>query len=340
MSGAPDPVTSWAGGLRAVLASEDLGAALRSRRTRAESVRVLLHMRMKGLWVALPLIAPWGACCETAAQPPAKKAAGIVAELAAKLEPTRVVTYKTIGASELRLHVFEPEGFKASDARPCFLAIHGGGWVGGDARRFYPFAAHFAQRGFVGISIEYRLMKKGNGVTPFDCVKDGRSAVRFVRSRAKDFGIDPGRIAVCGGSAGGHVAAGTALFDGIDEAGEDTGVRSAGDALVLLFPVIDTSSEGYGNAKCGERWRDISPVHRVKAGAPPTIIFHGTADTTTPFAGAKAFHASMVAAGNRCELVVNEGGKHGYLMSDPALYHETMRRTEEFLAAAGFSAGR
>ncbi len=290
--------------------------------------------------VVLPLVFPWGVTAGSPAKDPAKKAAGIVAELAAKLEPTRVVPYKTAGGSELRLHVFEPEGFQASDRRPCFVAIHGGGWVGGDARRFYPFAAHFAKRGFVGISIEYRLMKKGSGVTPFECVKDGRSAVRFIRSRATEFGIEADKIAVCGGSAGGHVAAGTALFDGIDEAGEDAGVRPGGDALVLLFPVIDTSTEGYGNAKCGERWREISPLHRVRPGLPPTIVFHGTGDTTTPFAGAKAFHEAMVAAGNRCELVINEGGKHGYLMSERALYEETMTRTEQFLAALGFAVSR
>lgn len=277
---------------------------------------------------------------ETPAKAPVDKSSGIVATLAAKLEPTRVVPYKKTGDTELKLHFFEPEGHKQSDKRPCFVVIHGGGWVGGDARRFYPFAAHFAQLGFVGVSIEYRLMKKESGVTPFECVKDGRSAVRYIRSHAGEFGVDPTKIAVGGGSAGGHVAAGTALFDGIDESGEDVGVRSSADALVLYFPVIDTSTEGYGNAKCGEKWKEISPLHRVRPGLPPTIVFHGTGDTVTPFKGAKAFQEAMVAAGNRCELVVNDGGKHGYLMNDPALYNETMRRTVEFLSSVGFSAGR
>ncbi len=277
---------------------------------------------------------------EPATKAPGEITSGIVATLAAKLEPTRVIPYKTVGGAVLKLHVFEPEGHKPSDKRPCFVAIHGGGWTGGEPRRFYPFAAHFAKLGFVGISIEYRLMKKGSGVTPFECVKDGRSAVRYVRSHAAEFGIDPGKIAVGGGSAGGHVAAGTALFDGVDEDGEDTGVRSAADALVLYFPVIDTSAEGYGNAKCGERWKEISPLHRVRPGLPPTIVFHGTGDTVTPFKGAKAFHEAMVAAGNRCELVVNEGGKHGYLMNDPEIYNVTMKRTEEFLTSLGFMGGR
>jgi acetyl esterase len=102
-------------------------------------------------------------------------------------------------------------------------------------------------------------------------------------------------------------------------------------ALVLLFPVIDTSQEGYGNTKCGVRWQEISPLHRVKAGAPPTIIFHGTGDTVTPFAGAQAFRTAMQKAGNRCELIVNQGGRHGYLMFDRGLYDETMQKSEDFL---------
>lgn len=277
------------------------------------------------------------------AQPPAPPKAPAVlpkgpdyaGELSAKLEPTRVITYKKVGDRELRLNIFEPEGFKPADRRACFLTIHGGGWTGLSPRRQYPFAAHFAARGMVGISVEYRLVRPGSGSTVFDCVKDGRSALRYVRSRAAELGVDPGKIAVSGGSAGGHVAAGTALFDGIDEAGEDTAVSCAPNALILYFPVIDTSSEGYGNAKIGTRWEELSPLHHVRADLPPTIIFHGTGDTTTPFKGAKAFHEAMLKAGNRSELVVNEGGAHGYLMRTRELYEEALRKTEAFLSSTG-----
>lgn len=263
------------------------------------------------------------------------KGADYVGELSAKLEPTRVVTYKKVGDRELRLNIFEPEGFKPADRRACFLTIHGGGWTGLSPRRQYPFAAHFAARGMVGISVEYRLVRPDSGSTVFDCVRDGRSAVRYVRSHAAQLGVDPGRIAVNGGSAGGHVAAGTALFDGVDEPGEDRTVSCVPDALVLYFPVIDTSSEGYGNAKIGARWEELSPLHHVRAGLPPTIIFHGTGDTTTPFKGAQAFHDAMLKAGNRCELVVNDGGAHGYLMRTKELYEEALRKTEAFLSSTG-----
>ena len=269
------------------------------------------------------------------AQAAKTRAPDAVDEISAKLEPARTVVYKKIGGRELRLDVFEPEGMKPADRRSCFITIHGGGWVNGAPRRQYPFADHFARAGMVGISVEYRLVKPDSGSTVFDCVKDGRSAVRYVRTHASDFGIDPQKIIVNGGSAGGHVAAGTALFDGVDEAGEDTSVSSVPNALVLFFPVIDTSKEGYGNSKIGGRWQEISPLHHVRPGVPPTIIFHGTGDTTTPFKGAQAFRDAMLKVGNRCELVVNDGGAHGYLMRKQELVKETLARTDTFLASLG-----
>jgi acetyl esterase len=256
-----------------------------------------------------------------------------VDRLAAQLEPTRKIVYKKVGDRELYLHIFEPKGHGPTDRRACFVSIHGGGWVGGQPRRNYPFAAHAASLGMVGISVEYRLMKSGSGVTPFECVKDGRSALRYVRAHAAELGIDPNKIAAHGGSAGGHVAAGTALFEGVDEPGDDIKISPVPNALVLHFPVIDTSKEGYGSGKIGARWREISPLERVRPGVPPTLILHGTGDTTTPFKGAQAFHDAMLKAGNRCELVVQPGGVHGYLMRDQALYEESLRKTEQFLAS-------
>ena len=256
-----------------------------------------------------------------------------LAPIAAKLEPTRKLVYKTVSDRSLQLHIFEPEGHRPSDARPVFLFIHGGGWTGGNPRTFYPMAAHFARLGMVGVSLEYRLRNSRSGTSVFDCVKDGRSAMRYLRAHAADLGIDPRKIAVGGGSAGGHVAAGTALFDGVDEEGEDTPVSCVPDGLVLYYPVIDTSENGYGQRKIGLRWRELSPVDNVKPGLPPTILFHGTGDTVTPFAGAKLFSERMRAAGNSCELVTHPNGRHGYFLFDLELYDQVMQRSEEFLKA-------
>lgn len=258
-----------------------------------------------------------------------------VDEIAARLQPTRKVVYKKIGDRELLLHVFEPAGHKASDHRACYITIHGGGWTGGQPERMYPFAAHYADKGLVGISVQYRLYNPKTAVAVADCVKDVRSAIRHIKTNAAGFGIDPQKLIVSGGSAGGHLAAATALFEGFNEAGEDTAVSCTPAALILLFPVIDTSKEGYGQAKIGDRWQELSPVHHVRAGLPPTLTFHGTGDTVTPFAGAKAFHEAMLKAGNVSELVVNEGGVHGYLMRSKTLLQDTFDRSDAFLTARG-----
>ena len=278
------------------------------------------------------LIASLLLAASVCAQTPAKsKAPDAVDTLAKDLKPSRVLVYKKIAERELQMHVFEPQGFKAGDKRACYLIIHGGGWTGGAPPRMYPFAAHYAKHGLVGISMSYRLHSAKTGVSVFDCVKDARSAVRYIRAHAAELGIDPQKIIVSGGSAGGHLAVSTALFDKVNEEGDDLAISASPNALVLLFPVIDTSKEGYGQAKIGERWQELSPAHNVRAGLPPTLIFHGTGDTVTPFAGAKTFHEAMLNAGNRCELDINEGGVHGYLMRDKVLFDETMKKTDAFL---------
>jgi len=290
-------------------------------------------MTLRHALLACLVLAACCACRAAETKPP--KPLDHVGQLAAKLEPSRVVVYKKVGDRQLHLNIFEPPGFKPTDRRAAFVSIHGGGWTGLDPRRQYPFAAHFADLGMVGISVEYRLVKPNSGTTVFDCVKDGRSAVRYVRAHAAELGVDPQKIVTNGGSAGGHVAAGTALFDGIDEAGDDTAVSCVPNAVVLYFPVIDTSTAGYGNKKIGERWQEISPLHRVRPGAPPMIVFHGTGDTVTPFAGARAFCEAMQKAGNRCELVVDEGGAHGYLYRDREHYEDGVGKTAAFLASLG-----
>lgn len=270
----------------------------------------------------------------SAAEPPAKKTTKAVRyadQLIPSLKPTRLVPYKRVGDRELRLHVFHPPGWSASERRPVFLAFHGGGWGGGDATRMYPFTDYFARQGFVAISAEYRLYNPAAGVTVFDCVQDARSAVRQLRAQARELGIDPERVVAAGGSAGAHLAVATALFDRFDDPQESRGVSAAPNALVLFYPVIDTSPAGYGQAKIGARWRELSPAHQVRPGLPPTLVFHGTGDTTTPFAGAQLFHDEMRKAGNRVELDVHPGGVHGYLLMERAIFEDTLAKTERFL---------
>ncbi len=258
------------------------------------------------------------------------------AQLAQKIQPSRQVVYKKVGGNELRLDLFEPAGWTKNDQRACFVAYHGGGWTSGSPRSMYAFTDHCAKLGMVAVSVQYRLYKANTPVTVFECVKDARAALRFVRAHASELGIDPRKIIANGASAGGHLAAATALFDGVDHADEDLQVSCRPDALVLFSPVIDTSPEGYGHVKIGERWQELSPAHQVRPDLPPTLLFHGDGDTTTPILGARVFVEAMQKAGNRIEFVSSAGAIHTYMFKDPALHAETLQKMDSFFAGLGY----
>lgn len=272
-----------------------------------------------------------------AAKPVAKQAASSPKKkdycdlLADGVMPDKVVIYKTAGDRALEMHMFKPRSWQASDKRACYLTIHGGGWTGGSPSRMYPFAKHYADRGMVAMSLQYRLVQKNSGTTPFDCVRDGKSAVRYLKTHAAELGIDPSKIIVSGSSAGGHVALATAMFAGVEDPHDDLSVSPTPAALIPFWPVIDCSPAGYGNAKCGPDWKQISPAHQVTKGMPPILLFHGTGDRTTPFAGAELFKHAMDEAGNRCDLVVEDGGEHGWFMRTKDEYDEAMARSDAFL---------
>lgn len=259
-------------------------------------------------------------------------------------KPTRDLVFKTTTDAagrevQLTMHLFEPRDHRATDRVPAIVFFHGGGWNDGSPRSFYPHCAYFASRGLVAVAPEYRV-KNRQQTTPFESVADGKSAIRFLRAHAAELGLDPRRIVAAGSSAGGHVAACTALLTTLDEPGEDAAISSAPDALVLFNPVIDTSADGYGHARLGDRWREISPLHQVRRGLPPTILFHGDADKTVPYANAVAFEKAMRAAGNRCELVTLHGVGHGFVYN---LKSKTARRavrdTDIFLRSLGYLKG-
>jgi dipeptidyl aminopeptidase/acylaminoacyl peptidase len=81
-------------------------------------------------------------------------------------------------------------------------------------------------------------------------------------------------------------------------------------------------------------------VHHVRAGVPPTMIFHGTEDTTVPFENVERFQKRMHAHGNRCELIPYEGKGHGFFnyARDRAIYDDTIRRADSFLRELGYLA--
>ena len=251
-----------------------------------------------------------------------------------------IVDYKITPQDTLSLYAFFPAHSDESHAAIVFF--FGGGWVKGNPDQFFEHCKYFASRGLVAFAAEYRVAGR-HGTTPFECVKDGKSAVRWIREHAKEYTIDPVKIIAGGGSAGGHVAACTAAIRGFENAEEDVSISSKPNALVLFNPVIDTWIDGYGMEKIGEHARDISPVHHLAAGIPPTIIFHGTEDTTVPFENVERFRKLMNQAGNICRLVPFPGHKHGFFnfgRFDNQPFIETIHATDAFLIELGFLSGR
>jgi len=265
------------------------------------------------------------------------------------MKPTRQMVFKTSNDVKLNLYVFEPKGHKVTEPRPAIVFFFGGGWNSGTPQQFYAQCKYFASRGMVTISADYRVRSR-HGVTPFECVADGKSAIRWIRANADKLGIDPNRIAAGGGSAGGHVAACAGVIDALDEPDENTSVSSKPNALVLFNPVLvlplDKSPDSEERRKrMKERYqnrepREISPYHHVTPDAPPTIILHGVEDTTVPIQTAQMFVDAMKMAGNRCELVAYEGEEHGFFnYGRGQVFYDTVREADKFLASLGYLEG-
>ena len=247
----------------------------------------------------------------------------------------QVVEYKRVDEVVLNLHLWTPQESRPNELRPAVVFFFGGGWNGGQPSQFEPHCKRLAAAGFVACSAEYRV-KSRHGTTPFECVKDGKSALRWLRRHAADYHVDPRRIHAGGGSAGGHVAACTGVIVGLEEEGEDLSISSRPDRMVLFNPVIDTGPQGFGHARLGERWEEISPLHQVHGDVPPTLIFHGTADRTVKYEQVEAFRDAMQQAGNPCTLVGFEGKDHGFFnegRGDGLDYEQTVTQMLEFLTA-------
>lgn len=256
-------------------------------------------------------------------------------------KPTKVVTYKTIGDVELKMHIFEPAGHKSSDKSPAIVFFFGGGWVGGTPTQFYPHCAYLASRGMVGMAAEYRT-EKGHGTPPSACVEDGKSAIRWARSHASELGIDPDKLAAGGGSAGGHVASATATIEGFNAEGEDTSVSAIPNALALFNPVYDNGPKGYGHGRVKDYWEEFSPAHNIRKGMPPAIVFLGTKDGLIPVETAEKFKSKMEAVGSRSDLHLYEGQPHGffnYNRNGRKYYFETVTAMDKFLASLGYLQG-
>jgi acetyl esterase/lipase len=261
--------------------------------------------------------------------------------------------YKTIGNTDLRLYVFNSAIHKPSYKVPATVFFYGGGFLFGDIRRYQTQATHLALRGLVTVLVDYRS-KCRHGSTILDSVSDGKSAMRWVRAHADEFGIDPFRIAAVGSSAGGMMAAATALDTELDDPNDDKRIDPRPNALILYNPaltmtpkVFEGMTNTFGKA-VADQARDIFPSDHLDRGLPPTIIFAGTADKGISPATQNDFCRRARALKAQCEVVLYPGAPHGFTeiwlgLDDPTNFPkteywaaDTSRRTDAFLTKLGW----
>ncbi len=266
-----------------------------------------------------------------------------------EMPETRVETYKTASGTDLKVWIFEPPGHAASDKRAAVVFFFGGGWRNGSPQQFYHQARHLAARGMVAMSADYRVSSR-QGVKAYRCVEDAKAAVRWVRENAARLGIDPRRIAASGGSAGGHLAAAAATLPGHDDPAGDVAVDPRPNALALFNPALvlasvpgeyelDAQRDAARRERMGAAPRSMSPYHHIRAGLPPTIIFHGKADKTVAYKTVEIYARKAEAAGNRCELVGYDDRAHGFFnygRDGGEAYADTVRRMDAFFVSLGW----
>ena len=263
----------------------------------------------------------------------------------------RQKVYKTVGEVQLKANIYELEKSQARK-RPAIVFFFGGGWRSGSVNQFRYQSEYLARQGMVAIVPDYRVYNR-QMASVVDCVSDAKSAIRWVRANARQLGIDPQRIAAGGGSAGGHLAAATALLPGLDQEGENRRVSSEPNALLLFNPALDLRREAFPATFPETRYKElssrfggpveiISPQHHLRPKLPPTIIFHGRADTTIPFATVERFCAATKTHGNRCQLVGYDNAAHGFFnygRSGNTAFINTLEHCHTFLAGLGYLEG-
>ena len=246
-----------------------------------------------------------------------------------------IIRYKTLeNGDSLALHIFKPQDIKSGEKRPTIVYFFGGGWKLGTPIQFYRECAYYASKGMVAVSVDYRIEYLHHS-TPFESFEDAKDAICWLRSHASDYQLDLDKIAVAGGSAGGHLAAalGTIGSDGVIPAGYRPNLS------VLYYPVIDMVSRGYGFPEIERDFEEISPIHHVSKATPSTLILFGTKDPIVSVKAVESYRDKLLQNGVDCELHLFEGAGHPIFLYRKPLtddYYKIRKLTDNFLRRYGF----
>jgi acetyl esterase/lipase len=268
-------------------------------------------------------------CCPTFAQQPKAKAQAkgqLPAALLEKIDIETDVEYAKAGDVSLKLDIYKPKA-ASSTPRPCVVWIHGGGWQGGNKSSGRGLLPQFVAPGnYVGVSVGYRL----TDVAAFPAqIHDCKAAIRYIRANAAKLGIDPDKIGVWGGSAGGHLVSLLGTSGDVKELEGNLGTTRVSSRVTCVVDYCGPSDFPYFELTEGARVpitkllgglpkdtpeiaKQASPITYITKDDPPFLIVHGTADATVPFDQAVRFHDAQKKAGLDTTFIKIEGGGHGF----------------------------
>ncbi|HEV8606937.1 MAG TPA: alpha/beta hydrolase [Tepidisphaeraceae bacterium] len=238
------------------------------------------------------------------------------------------IEYANPDGQHLQLNMARPK--ETSAPLPAIVCIHGGGFRAGNRTRWDALCKEMAGRGYVAVTIQYRLSPKYQFPA---AVHDAKSAVRWLRLNAEKYHVDPERIGAIGDSAGGHLVQFLAVTEGVKEfEGEENPGASSRVSCVVNYYGPSDFTKSYGKSVDAaevlplflggnlehERQRHIlsSPLNWVTPKAAATLLIHGTEDKYVAYEQATWMHERLKAAGVEVEFLTFQGAGHGFKGAD------------------------
>ncbi|MBO5069857.1 MAG: alpha/beta hydrolase [Roseburia sp.] len=270
----------------------------------------------------------------------------------------KTVQYKTVDGMPICLSYYYPNDYNSSNKYPVFLFIHGGGWAShkifdgeqgwqGDYLGY--LARYYAKKGFVSVSIDYRLSSPDGQAEKYqiiDCYDDCADAVDYILDRASDCGIDTENVFVLGESAGGHLAGlVTTKYN-------RPGFQLKGSFLVNAITDLEgdiqwkervpkkSAHSKLAKMPESEYAKYLSPLYNVSENTCPVVLIHGEQDSVVALAHSEGFYQRMEELKRECELHVIESTNHAFLLAEYtdnlAACKTGIRIIDQWLSEKGF----
>ncbi len=227
--------------------------------------------------------------------------------------------YQKESSYELTAYAFNPPNHDIAELKPAILFLHGGLWDVSMPTQFAPHCLHFASRGMVALTVEYRVNAK-HGTSPLDAFVDAQMAMIWIRHNHAGLGIDPNRIIVAGAASGAHMALSLAMQPDIMDI---DGYNARPQGIIALSALVNTTRKGmesdrFGDVKTAAK---KSPSTNVRKKLPPSLFIHGKADTIVPYDHITKITKALKRKKNHCELVDFEGANHSFFNFNVSAKH-------------------